>query len=730
MIYKNDYKIYPLSDIVKYLHEIKNDKTALKGNNKGIYYYNIAVSFDIETSSFYRDSDGIIFNYDQISHLNQKDAAKLEKINIMYIWQFSLQGRVFMGRTWEEFTDMINLISDVLELNKKRRFIIYVQNLSYEFQFMRKLFNWTNVFSLDLRKPLYCLTDTFVEFRCSKLLSGFSLALIGKNLLKYKVEKLTGDLDYTKIRHSKTPLTELELRYCVNDVLVVTSYIQELIEQTGYIYKIPLTNTGFVRNYTRTLCLFTGKDGKKVKNHKYIDMISDLQINDISEFNALKRAFSGGFTHANSYYTGEVMENVYSFDFTSSYPAVMVAEKFPMSRGVSIKVKNMMHFYTLLEKYCCIFDIEFIGLISKQNFENPISTSRCFVRENVTENNGRVFAADRIVTTITNVDFETLKKFYTWEKIRVGQMYCYKADYLPTELINAILNLYEDKTKLKEVPGMEAEYLNKKGMLNSVYGMTVTNPIRGEYLYEGDIWGVGENTETGDAELLYKHNTSKKRFLFYPWGVFVTAYARKNLFTGILECKNDYIYSDTDSIKLINYNKHKKYFNYYNIDILNKLKNACDFHGINIKKCAPDTKTGKIKPLGVWDYEGKYTRFKTLGAKRYLVEKPGALWVNGKQYDVSLTVSGVNKNAAIPYLSEKYGDVFDAFSNYLKIPKEHTGKMLHTYIDSEKTGVVCDYLGDENKFFESSAIHLEPVGYHLSLSVMYLDFLNGRKLME
>lgn len=63
-------------------------------------------------------------------------------------------------------------------------------------------------FSIDLRKPIYGITENGIEFRCSYLLSGYSLAKLGEQLHKYKCEKLVGDLDYSLLRHSKTPLTQ------------------------------------------------------------------------------------------------------------------------------------------------------------------------------------------------------------------------------------------------------------------------------------------------------------------------------------------------------------------------------------------------------------------------------------------------------------------------------------------------------------------------------------------
>ncbi|WP_426466858.1 hypothetical protein, partial [Salmonella enterica] len=76
-------------------------------------------------------------------------------------------------------------------------------------------------------------------------------------------------------------------------------------------------------------------------------------------------------------------------------------------------------------------------------------------------------AAAKIALTITDVDFNIIKNFYSWESMRVGEMYCYKKEYLPTPFVKSILHLYESKTKLKGVEGKEVEYLNSKEMLNS-----------------------------------------------------------------------------------------------------------------------------------------------------------------------------------------------------------------------------------------------------------------------
>lgn len=685
-----------IDEILKPLAGLKPITTSKKKQ-----YYNIVCAFDIETTSFYS---------------NQLENEK-EKVAIMYCWQMSINGRVVFGRTWDEFITVMNRLTSFFHLYENRRLIMYVHNLAFEFQFIRKRLEWDSVFSIEQRKPLYALTTGGIEFRDSYLLSGYSLAKLGDNLQKYHVRKLVGDLDYSKIRHSKTPMTEKEIAYCENDVLVVSAYIQEEIEKAGNITRLPLTKTGYVRNYCRNKC-FYGDDRHKTNTktyQKYRELILSLKL-DSEEYKQLKRAFQGGFTHAAARFSGKVEKNVDSIDFTSSYPYVLLSEQFPMSSGRIVEVKTKEEFQKYINLYCCLFDVEFTNLTPKIINENYISLSRCYQHEKVVVNNGRVVSADKITTTITDVDYTVIEKTYKWDSMTIYNFRIYNRGYLPTNFVKSILKLYSDKTTLKGVEGKEVEYLVSKGMLNSCYGMTVTDIVRDEIIYSNE-WDI----EKADVEKDIEHyNKSRNRFLYYPWGVWVTAYARRNLWGGILAFGDDYIYSDTDSIKCINIEKHFDYINSYNNTVKLKLQMAADYHKIDFELFQPKTIKGVKKLIGVWDWEtenNKYTRFKTLGAKRYMIEQ------NGK---INITVAGVNKKTAVPYLIKKYGNkIFDAFTNDLTIPKEHTGKMTHTYIDERKTGVVTDYLGNKNTFDEYSAVHLENAEYSLSLSEAYIDFLKG-----
>ena len=635
----------------------------------------------------------------------------------MYEWTLGINGYVLIGRRWEEFMTVCEYIHKSYSLDDKNILIIYVHNLSFEFQFLRKRFNWKSVFSLDERKPIRALTDMGIEFRCSYLLSGYSLAKLAEQLTEYSVEKMVGDLDYNLVRHAETPLTEKELKYCINDVLVAMAFIAEKIHKDGDITQIQLTKTGYVRDYCRKECFWhhgSRKDNEKVY-YAYRKLINSLTLTPI-EYAQLKRVFMGGFTHANHFYVDKILHNIRSFDFTSSYPAVMCSEMFPMSNPEHIVLKSKEEFLENLENYCCMFDIEFSQLESRIEYEHPLSKSKCATIEGYIEDNGRIVYADRAVTSLTELDYKTFSKFYKWKNCRIFNFRRFKKGYLPKDLILSVLKFYGDKTKLKGVEGKEVEYLNSKENANSTYGMMVTDICRDEIVYT-DEWG----TMPADIdEIISRYNKSRNRFLYYPWGVWITAYARYNLFSGILAFGNDYVYSDTDSIKVRNYKKHIKYIQFYNKVIKYKLDMCLSHYGIPTELTAPKTIKGVTKQLGEWDDEGMYSRFKTLGAKRYMTEKDGK---------ISLTVAGLNKHVAIPYLLDKFGDrIFENFTDELYVPPEHTGKLTHTYLDYEQSAIVEDYLGNIEPIHELSSIHLSPCDFTLSLTENFKKYLQGKIL--
>lgn len=674
--------------MIDYTNIKKAKITRKRGREGRIEYINYAFSFDTETSSF---------------------TIGDEKQCCMYLWGFGYGDKCITGRTWSEFLDLYEEIIRELKLSYTRRIIIYVHNLGYDFQFFRKHFNWAHIFSIKEREPLYAVTQEGVEFRDSYLLSGLSLAKTADTLTKHNVKKMVGDLDYDLVRHPETPITEKEMGYLINDCLVVTAYIEEQIEQYRSVAYIPYTKTGKVRKWCR----------KYILNHQdkwlYKEKMAELTLDDDS-YRMCKEAYTGGFSHANPMHVGQVLNNVESFDFTSSYPAVMCSECFPMSAPEHITIKNTKEYCELARKFNIICNVSFLNIRSKINFEHYISSSKCLqILLPCQEDNGRLVRAQGINITITEIDFQIISKCYEWEDIRFNEAIIFQSDPLPRAFLECVYHFYVGKTKLKNVYGQEEEYQNLKEMLNSLYGMCVTDILKDEWVYdtEDNEW----NGSRPSADTIDDYNEKKNRFLYYAWGIYITAYARRNLWSGILELKDDYIYSDTDSLKVLNYEKHKDYFDKYNKRIVEKLEWV-----LSVTKAKgdykPKTVDGKEKILGVWDREHSIKKFKTLGAKRYLC------YYGDKNY--MLTVAGLSKSFGSQYLLNTYKTVpkiFEAFQDNLYIPPEYTNKKTHTYLDNEMVGKVTDYLGNTYIYHELSGIHLSNASFNLTLSEMFRRYL-------
>lgn len=369
-----------------------------------------------------------------------------------------------------------------------------------------------------------------------------------------------------------------------------------------------------------------------------------------------------------------------------------------------------------LNNFCCMFDLTIRWVTPKVDYDHPISASKLIRSENMTKDNGRVIYADMLTVSVTEQDFFVLQEFYNWEweSMEIANFRIYEKGYLPTAFIKAILKLYKDKTVLKGIEEEVINYMISKNMLNAAYGMIVTDIVRELISYENDSF---QSTKPDLEEAIAKYNESAKRFLFYPWGVWVTSYARANLFSGILACGKDYVYSDTDSIKVLHPEQHMDYIERYNTRVMEKLAKAAEFHKIDVSEFSPLNRKGEAKPIGVWDFEGIYDSFKTVGAKRYMYLQNG---------EYHLTVAGVNKKKAMQYILKTYKDPFDGLEEGLVVPGEYSGRLLLDYCKDEGcSGVVTDYLGNVGEFSELSYIHMEPTTYELTYSMDYKAYTDA-----
>jgi hypothetical protein len=89
------------------------------------------------------------------------------------------------------------------------------------------------------------------------------------------------------------------------------------------------------------------------------------------------------------------------------------------------------------------------------------------------------------------------------------ESYFAKYGYLPKEFIDFILQKYVVKTEYKDVAGKEVEYALEKAKFNALYGMSVTNNIKDEVIFDNETGWSERPLE--NKEILQKLEYEKKK---------------------------------------------------------------------------------------------------------------------------------------------------------------------------------------------------------------------------
>jgi hypothetical protein len=670
---------------------------------------NTIYTFDIETTS-YLILDGKVIPAIKYLELTEEEQIRAEYRSFMYIWQFGINDTIYYGRTWEELRAFLIRL-DYYNSAKK---IVFIHNLAFEFQYLKSVFRFKNVIARKKHKVMRCeMEDYNIELHCSYMMSNCALKLLPK-VFMLPVEKKVGDLDYTLMRTPATELTEKELGYCEYDCLVVYEYIKRELETYGRVDKIPITSTGHVRRELKERISKDWDYKRKVKK--------SININP-HIYNLLQDAFAGGYTHANYIYANEILKNIDSWDFTSSYPYILVSHQFPSTEFRKCNIKSVSQ---MLKKFAYIIVVEFTNIKSKY-FNNFISASKCTNIYNAVYDNGRIIQAEKITMTLTDIDFYFILDTYKYDSYEIKESYYSVYDYLPKQFIEFVLEKYVNKTAYKNVEGMEVEYAKEKNKFNALYGMSVTNMIRDEVIYDNELdWS---ERELDNTEIIEKLNEEKKKaFLSFAYGVWVTAFARSNLLKNVIQLDEYVVYCDTDSMKLKEgYNK--EVIENYNKFVINKIKHVSKILDIPFEKFSPKDSKGERHTLGVFDNDGKYDEFITQGAKKYaytkwidkekIKEDTNVQEIKGNKAKVlEITVAGVPKSGALGLknLSEfKDNFVFDF---------KYTNKNLLMYCENQENCNIIDYQGNEYTVKDKTGCCIVPTTYILGKALEYADLIS------
>lgn len=627
--------------------------------------------FDIETSII--DIDG-------------------EKHGIMYIWQVCIgdfsQRKVIVGRTWKEFKTLCFDIVDKWGFWQKNPLRMYVHNLAYEFQWLRSIFNMTDVFAIKSRIPISCIADRDIKFLCSYKLTNMGLAkfLKAENVAHPKLK-----YDYAKTRYPDTPLSPEEMDYCISDVLGMHEALSNTMrKQNDTLRTVPLTSTGYVRREARERMLSNEWNRKQFLN-------SQLD----SKMYCLCKAMSrGGDTHANFIYAGQIIDNVKSKDESSSYPAQMVNKKYPFGKYISERkneiiagCSNIMHI--------ALYDV----CLKKGAYMPYMAIGKCQHFSKAVIDNGRVLQCQYCDMVVNEIDFIIISNQYNWSKMEWIDHYVSDMDYLSQDYRDLVFEMYCKKCELKySDPYFYNKYKNK---INALFGMMLTDITREEILYINNEW---LSTFGEVADDLKKYYANKKSFLTYQHGAYVTSWARYELRRGLNAVGRDAVYCDTDSIKYIG--EHDADFEALNNSI-RKLNESCGIHPVKIGN--------DVYELGIWEDDANYSEFITYGAKKYAYKykEPKTDKETGKKLWYGVTVAGLNKEKATKYINEKglkefkIGKIFN---------EDISGRLTPHYNDKIQW---VDMMHDGHAIELTSNVALLPTTYTLNITAEYEALLNG-----
>lgn len=651
-------KVYGIHDFP--YERFSHANVSLKTGKNPVIYLELSAAFDIETTNI---TEGVERPY-----------------AFMYHWQFCIEKSVVFGRRWEEFTEFLRRLHDALYLASNRRLVVFIHNAAFEFQFMRRFLNIEGGFYKAERKPLKVVINGF-EFRDSYALSNMSLSKFCENTKGVTHYKLIDTYDYRKLRTPATHLTEEEMAYCYNDVRGLCECITEY-RKHDKLAKMPMTSTGFVRRDFRQ-----AMKKKNLRQHfENTRLTADL-------YNFCKAAFRGGDTHANIYWVGDVAENINSYDISSSYPFQMMVRKYPMGKFFRVNPDRLKE-YLDGGRYALLIHAVFQGIRYTGTCGNPyISIAKCKHKQNVINDNGRVLAADYIDTYITDIDYNIIEHDYRYEHIYIESVYASYYAPLPNEFKDTLMEYFRGKTKLKGDPDHEYEYMKSKNKLNSAYGMTVTDIAKPVWRYEN---GEYIPDEIPLEERLDKFYKSRNSFLPYQWGVWVTCWARLQLREMLWKVGADVIYCDTDSIKYAG--DHSAEFEEKNKE-LQKLADAVGAFA--------DDRNGRKVYMGLWDHDAEYSKFCTLGAKKYCYQYKG-------DDSIYSTIAGVSKKAGKEFFT-CHG--FQAFKNGTVI--KDSGHLVAYYNDDEKHVITVDGC----TFTTGANTALVDGDYTIGQTAEYLDLL-------
>lgn len=526
----------------------------------------------------------------EIDRLENKPDIPDHDIGWIYQWCFSYPCRngkrwLVYGRKPSQLAYCLKRIAEVNRLDVDNKILIFVHNLSYDWQFFHAFVQ--DQFEEDgevLAVGPHRLINWQIgglEFRDSLKVAQKSLAKWGKDL-NIRHKKLVGEIDFKLTRYQDTPLTRSDWRYMFRDVVSLDECVAKQMELWGDKTKsIPLTNTGYVRRETR-------KEFRKSKSNREYFQRKALTL---ETYRFCRSEFAGGLTHGNRFRAERTIDleaikrklerddiKIKHRDFVSHYPSQQITKYGPGSKFTLYydheqdEERHTLLIPELLDlDRCVLASIVIWGLELREGITLPYA-QECKImagqmdKLDLVSDNGRVIKmlSGSSVIVLNELDLKWYVKLYKF-KYKILKVYTATKAPFPNFITNTVRKFFIEKTRLKkELKRIAKEYgedsdqyremkiqeLIAKGMLNGIYGMSATDIVRTKH-FETDsgLWDKEVLTSDMIEERINKYYNGKKNFMNYELGLWTTAHARDELMEFCELVGWEYfLYADTDSL--------------------------------------------------------------------------------------------------------------------------------------------------------------------------------------
>lgn len=513
------------------------------------------------------------------------------------------------GRTIESFLAYCeNLYNEVKKTTKQKapKVNIYTHNLKFDGDFI--LYHILKYKTAELTREtrenvLYNFSIKFpsgaeINFYDSMKIFPVKAEKLGK---LYGIKKLVGEWNYTKYRDETTPISPEEWAYVDHDVMIISRALADY-RARGYRENTQAA-IAYNERLRRTYPRFRKLTAVKVKRKEGFDAFRscfpyDIQPLEYDLHKHLLLGYFGGISWLNPKYACQDLVDAHSYDVHSMYPDKM--RNYPLPVGYPTIVENPTpeEADRILSNYNCVMaDFEELSITLKSPRHFPFLM---FPTDDETSvrMQGKIIDCRNELAVLSNWDYRIMKSEYNIHSMKITKLYLFRSKIGQyADFVDFFMNQKTEADKIRNDPAasaddkQNAEVLRNiaKVMLNSSYGKDGTKLLRtnNKTIYDPALDVLEQEANADISEPEY----------YLPSAIFICAHARYQLFKAAILVRDDFIYSDTDSVKVTS-------------------------DGNEILKNNPKFDVDPYR-LGSWGYEGKYDTARFVRQKTYSYTQDG-----------------------------------------------------------------------------------------------------------